>query len=74
MKAQCTKMSSNQQVLSADYPPAIWDPAASCNYSSRNGTQISAVTIHVVQGSYAGCISWFKNCAAGVSAHYVFKE
>lgn len=59
---------------SVDYPPALWDPAATCNYSSRNGTPVSAVTIHTVQGSYAGAISWFKNCAASVSAHYVIRS
>ncbi|MEM7039655.1 MAG: hypothetical protein AAF570_21960, partial [Bacteroidota bacterium] len=55
-------------LLSADYPPALWNPAASCNYSSRAGTAVSAVTIHTIQGSYAGAISWFQNCAASVSA------
>ncbi len=58
----------------ADYPGAIWDPAASCNYSSRNGTAITHVTLHTVQGTYAGCISWFKNCNAQVSAHYVIRS
>ncbi len=58
---------------SIDYPPAIQD-LTPCNFSSRNGTQISAVTIHTVQGSYAGCISWFKNCSAQVSAHYVLRS
>lgn len=62
------------QPLSPDYGPALWNPAASCNYSSRNGTAISAVTIHTVQGSYAGCISWFQNCSASVSAHYVIRS
>lgn len=60
-------------VQSSDYGPAIWDAAASCNYSSRNSS-ISAVTIHTVQGSYASCISWFKNCQAQVSAHYVVRS
>jgi N-acetyl-anhydromuramyl-L-alanine amidase AmpD len=59
---------------SVDYGPAVWNAAASCNYSSRNGTAISAVTIHTVQGSYAGCISWFQNCNAQVSAHYVVRS
>jgi N-acetyl-anhydromuramyl-L-alanine amidase AmpD len=59
---------------SADYSAALWNPAASCNYSSRSGTAISAVTIHTVQGTYAGCISWFQNCSAGVSAHYVARS
>jgi hypothetical protein len=61
-------------VLSPDYGPALWNQAASCNYSSRNGVLISAVTIHTVQGTYAGCISWFQNCAASVSAHYVLRS
>lgn len=61
-------------VQSADYGPALWNPAASCNYSSRNSVAVSAVTIHTVQGTYAGCISWFQNCAASVSAHYVVRS
>ena len=61
-------------VASADYAPAIWNAAASCNYSSRAGTAVSAITIHTTQGSYAGSISWFQNCAAGVSAHYVIRS
>ena len=60
-------------VQSVDYGPAIWDPAASCNFSSRTQA-ITAVTIHDVEGSYAGCISWFKNCNAQVSAHYVLRS
>ncbi len=63
-----------QRTHNADYPGAIWDPAASCNYSSRNGTAITHVTLHTVQGTYAGCISWFKNCNARVSAHYVIRS
>lgn len=63
----------NRTALSPDYGPAIWDPTT-CNYSSRSGTAISAVTIHTVQGSYAGCISWFKNCDADASTHYVLKS
>lgn len=30
--------------------------------------------IHVTQGSYAGTISWFKDAAAQVSAHYVIRS
>lgn len=60
-------------VMSPDYGPAIWNPT-SCNFSSRSGTQITAVAIHDVEGSYAGCISWFKNCSANASAHYVIRS
>ncbi|MBI2967297.1 MAG: N-acetylmuramoyl-L-alanine amidase [Bacteroidetes bacterium] len=63
-----------QKMLSSDYPPALWNPAASCNYTVGRTQSISAVTIHTVQGSYAGCISWFQNCNASVSAHYVIRS
>lgn len=57
----------------ADYPAATWLPAASCNYSSRT-LAVSHVTIHTTQGSYAGAISWLRNCSAGVSAHYLVRS
>jgi hypothetical protein len=60
-------------VASTDYGPALWNPTT-CNYSSRNGTAISMVAIHDVEGTYAGCISWFKNCSASASAHYVVRS
>ncbi len=62
-----------KSTLSTDYAPAIWDPTT-CNYSSRSGTAVSAYVVHTVQGSYAGCISWFKNCSAEASAHYVMRS
>ena len=58
---------------SPDYPPAIWDPAPECNWEER-AKEVSAVVIHYTEGSYAGCISWFKNCDAQVSAHYVIRS
>jgi len=60
-------------VQSVDYAPAIWNAAASCNYSTR-GQAITGVVIHDVEGSYASCISWFQNCNANVSAHYVVRS
>ena len=55
---------------STDYGPAIWNPT-SCNFSTRNSS-ISAITIHTVQGSYLGAISWAQNCtSSSVSYHYV---
>jgi len=62
----------NSSVYSADYGPALW--VASPNFNSRSGVAVSAVTIHTVQGSYAGCISWFQNTSSGVSAHYVVRS
>jgi hypothetical protein len=58
----------------ADYPRAVWRPAASCNYTNSNreaSYDISKIVIHVAEGPYSGTISWFQNCAAGASAHYV---
>jgi len=65
---------SGSQLRSPDYGPALWNPAPSCNYSSRNGVAVSAITIHTVQGSYAGAISWAQNCNSNVSYHYVIRS
>jgi hypothetical protein len=56
-----------------DYAPAGWTAADPSNWSSRAGTAISAVTVHTMQGYYAGTLSWFQNPAANVSAHYVMR-
>ena len=47
---------------------------ASPNFSSRNGTVISAIVIHTVQGSYSSCIAWFQNPDANVSTQYVVRS
>ena len=57
----------------ADYSKAIWNPAPECNYGDRTDA-VRGVVIHYTEGSYAGCISWFKNCDAQVSAHYVIRS
>jgi len=59
--------------LSTDYGPAIWDPAASCNYSTSQYNK-DTIVIHTIEGTAAGARSWFKNCSASVSAHYVVSE
>ncbi|MDC0231629.1 N-acetylmuramoyl-L-alanine amidase, partial [Aureispira] len=48
----------------------IQDAAHSSNYSSRAGTAITHVTVHTIQGTYAGAISYFKMASANVSCHY----
>lgn len=65
---------TNNFVKSTEYGPAIWNAAPTCNFSSRNGTAISAITIHTIQGSYAGAISWSQNCNSSVSFHYVVRS
>lgn len=57
-----------------DYTNSLFVAADASNFSSRNGVAISAITIHDVEGSYAGCISWFQNPSANVSAHYVLRS
>ena len=62
------------QSAAADYPRAVWRPAASCNYtnpSRETSYDIGKIVVHVAQGSYSGTVSWFGNCAAQASAHYV---
>jgi len=55
---------------------ARFTAASSSNYTnqSRGPSDISTVVIHTVQGSYSGCISWFQNPSASVSAHYVVRS
>lgn len=65
-------------------PPAATDSplasqfyaACSANYSdySRTAADIDMIVIHTVQGSYSGCYSWFANCSAAASAHYVVRS
>jgi len=62
------------QTKSLEYAPALWVATPTCNYSSRSGTAISAVTIHTIQGTYAGAISWAQNCSSNVSYHYVARS
>jgi uncharacterized protein (TIGR03382 family) len=60
-----------------DSPNAIdFVPACTSNYTgdNRTGSDISYIVIHTMQGSYAGSISWFQNCAAEVSAHYCVRS
>ena len=69
-----TPMVTGAMMKSLEYGPAIWNPAPTCNFSSRNGVAISAITIHTIQGSYAGAISWAQNCNSNVSYHYVIRS
>ncbi len=62
---------------STDYPGAARFVAAhSANQSSRSGGvgAIDKVVIHTTEGAYEGAISWFRNPASEVSAHYVIRK
>lgn len=63
-------VSEGYEPMSPDYPPAVWDPAPTCNYTAVWESK-DTIIVHTVEGSYAGCISWIKNCDSNVSAHYV---
>jgi N-acetylmuramoyl-L-alanine amidase len=58
------------------YAGAEWIPAHSGNYSASNRGvgDIKHIIIHNTEGSYNGTISWFKNSAANVSAHYLLRS
>ncbi|MEM7370649.1 MAG: CUB domain-containing protein [Bacteroidota bacterium] len=68
-RTQCTSSNSTP-----DFSGALWSPANSRNFGSRNGEEVKYVTIHTIQGSYASAISWFKNRHARVSAHYIIRS
>jgi hypothetical protein len=61
----------------AGYPGrAHFIPAHYGNFGNRSGglAAIDMVVIHTVEGSYSGAISWFRNPASEVSAHYVIRR
>lgn len=67
------KWVQSQGLLEVDYPGAAWDPAASCNYSTTVSSK-DTIIVHTIEGTAAGARSWFKNCSAQVSSHYVVSE
>ncbi len=60
-------------IFTAQYGPAIWYPAASCNYQTYSESK-DTIIVHTIEGTAAGCLSWFQNCSAQVSSHYVVSE
>jgi N-acetylmuramoyl-L-alanine amidase len=59
---------------SADYPPAVWRPAASSNFTVADRTHdypVDMIVIHSIEGSYNSAITAFQNPARHASAHYV---
>lgn len=66
-------MLSSAATAAGEYPASSFVAAYGGNYTnaSRGTGAVSYVVIHDVEGSYEGCISWFQNPSANVSAHYV---
>lgn len=53
-------------------PAVVWRPAYSGNYTRHAGSRpITAIVLHVTEGSGMGAASWFADPASGVSAHYI---
>ncbi|MDP6417919.1 MAG: N-acetylmuramoyl-L-alanine amidase [Candidatus Krumholzibacteria bacterium] len=58
---------------SVDYPPAI-EYLTPCNHQDGRNHEIDTWVNHWIGvGTYAGAISWFHNCNAQVSAHFVIR-
>lgn len=63
------------QALTADSSyAAAFRGAHTSNYSRGRSRSVDTIVIHTVQGSYYGCIGWFQNPKANVSAHYVVRS
>ncbi|MGB0514740.1 MAG: N-acetylmuramoyl-L-alanine amidase, partial [Wenzhouxiangellaceae bacterium] len=62
---------AQKSTRSTDYGPALW---VTSPYHGSRSASISAVTIHTMQGSYAGSISWFQSNPFSVSAHYLIRS
>jgi uncharacterized protein (TIGR02145 family) len=62
------------QVFSTDYSPALTD-LITCNFTSGRTHSIDTWVNHWVgTGTYAGAISWFHNCTAQASSHFVIQS
>ena len=71
LHAPASKSGGGEVINSTDYAPALWVYSP---YFHSRGTSATAVTIHTMQGSYAGSISWFRNNPYSVSAHYLIRS
>jgi hypothetical protein len=61
----------------SDYPPAVWVPASSSNYSVANRPHdygVDMIIIHDTEGSYGSAIQEFQDGATQASAHYVVSD
>lgn len=67
------KTTANVSIMSTEYGPATWYPAATCNYSTTTNNK-DTVVVHTIEGSASGCLSWFRNCDAQVTSQYVVAE
>ncbi|HRS54338.1 MAG TPA: N-acetylmuramoyl-L-alanine amidase, partial [Bacteroidales bacterium] len=65
--------SQPKNITTVDYAPAIAG-FISCNYATGRSHIIDTWVNHWIGvGTYAGAISWFNNCNAQASAHFVIR-
>jgi len=65
------------RTAAVDYPNALAGfSTCATNYGTRPpGAVINFYFVHYIAlGTYQGTLSWFSNCASGVSAHYVVRN
>ncbi|MBA3662702.1 MAG: N-acetylmuramoyl-L-alanine amidase [Bacteroidetes bacterium] len=73
-KKKANEADSQKAALTADYAPAL-AAFTSCNYTSGRSYAIDTWVNHWIgSGTYAGAVSWFQNCSAGASAHFVIRN
>ena len=64
----------SRNLRSTDYPQAQTQ-LSDCNFTSGRNHSIDTITLHWIGlGTYAGAISWFQNCDANASAHFVIRS
>ncbi|MFH1924625.1 MAG: N-acetylmuramoyl-L-alanine amidase [Planctomycetota bacterium] len=60
-----------------DYPGATWEsgvPVGNYTQASRTPSDIRWIVIHTTESMASSALSWFKNPASEVSAHYLVKR
>jgi N-acetyl-anhydromuramyl-L-alanine amidase AmpD len=68
-------LGSASTVAAHSKPAMNWVAADDSNYTDgRAGHGIRWFVVHVVEGSYEGCISWFQNPDADASTQYVVEN
>lgn len=70
-KTAAQELSSHDDSRSSDYGPAVAS-LTTCNFSNGRNHSIDTYVNHWIgTGTAAGAVSWFKNCSADASAHFI---
>jgi hypothetical protein len=63
---------TDNSTAAIEKPAMTW--SASPNFTKNGIGKPKYIVVHVTQGSFSGAVSWLKNPASGVSAHYVIQS